>query len=155
MWNEIKEKFNEASERLYKLYSCERKMMVLEERAQNEFEKRCIIDVFRYGNFFKSLNELSINVAKRFGEEYGDKLKFLVKNIQEIQGLDELLAHAVGEDVLGGDAIYYKGYYLFEGSGTIYKIWKMLKEKGYSYVSDKLFYQRVERAKKLISEIIF
>ncbi|HIP66908.1 MAG TPA: hypothetical protein EYH09_02180 [Candidatus Nanopusillus sp.] len=146
IWGYIEKKFHEADGRLFRIN--EDKIP-----AQTQFEKECIIDIYCYRDFYKSLNKLSRKVAERFKEKYGDKAGEFVCLVQEIQGLDELLAHAVGGQVLGGDAIFYKGYYLFGGSATIYKLREMLNEKGYSYVTDILFSQRVKRAKKLIGEI--
>ena len=146
IWDYIEKKFHEAGEKLFRIN--EDKIP-----TQTQFEKKCIVNIYCYRDFYKSLNKLSRKVAERFKEEYGDRVGQFVCLVQEIQGLDELLAHAVGEQVLGGDAIFYKGYYLFGGSATIYKLWEMLKKKGYPYVTDMLFSQRVKKAKELVKKI--
>ena len=108
-----------------------------------------------FGDFFKLLNKVLMNVAKKFKEEYGNKVGKFVRLYHKIIGLDELLAHAVGGQVLGGDAIYYacKGCYLFRGSATIYDIRIALEKEGYSSVSDRLFRKRIVMAKELIKKI--
>ena len=153
MKNEINKAIRIASRKAKKLYSSDKAMEFIENNTQTEFEKECLIDLYCHKELFDTLNVLSERVAEKIGEKYGHEAEEFTKEFFKTKGANELLARAVGKQVLGKSAIGYSGYYFFDGSGTIYKLSKMLKEKGYPYVSDKLFSQRVKRVKKLLSKL--
>ena len=141
----IMEKTTEAEEKLHEL---------LKEENNLPFEKKCLLYAYAYRDLVKVLNRASINVAKKFEKMYGKEVGEFVRLYREIEGLNEWLAYAIAERVLGSDLIfYYPRLYLFDGPITIYSIWKMLKEMGYPKVTDMLFYKRVKRARELIEKI--
>lgn len=117
------------------------------------FAKSVHMNMHCYGDLFDTINEISRKVVKRFRKEYGDKAGEIVRLIHEIRGLDEILAHAVEKKGLDIGVLNAGVCYLFAGTLTVYIFWKMLKEKGYPYVTDTFILPLVKRAKKLIKEI--
>lgn len=129
-------------------------------RDFNQVEDRKLIKIvylnmYCYKNIFDTINEISKRVEKEFRKECGDKVGELVHLIHEIEGLNELLAYAVSGEGLDDGIINTGICYLFNGTITVYAIWKILKDKGYPLIANALFSRRVRRAKSLIDEILY
>ena len=145
MQDTIKKKVDEAEEKLRRLGK---------EKDSIPFEEKCLLYARIHSSLIRLHNKILMYLEKELEKMYGNKVREFIHLYHEIRGADELLARAVGRRAMGTVCTeLYVGFYLFEGSITIYRIWKMLNEMGYPEVSNKLLYKRVKRAKELVEKI--
>lgn len=144
MQDTIKKKVDEAEEKLRRLGK---------EKDSIPFEEKCLLYARIHSSLIRLHNKILMYLEKELEKMYGNKVREFIHLYHEIRGADELLAHAVEREVMNTGYTVYYVLYLFEGSITIYRIWKMLNEMGYPEVSNKLLYKRVKRAKELVEKI--